>query len=255
MGINQITHDKIFALLKTMYPEEKCFVCGLNPYERATEKHNLFHLDRNDKNNDILNIMWICKSCTQLPELRKSSKLGDDYVSMNKASREKWIKFLIKRDGFNCQICKRSLDTVNKYIVDHIDNTEHNDKDDVIGGNLQLLCHPCNISKNPPYSNLGNLDVQYTASMKMFNTKSRLFSQWLWDRIQIDKSVGYDDAVESGAEICRCSTETIKRYIRPLCSSVGDFERAMDEYGQERIYEKGKSPKITYDFQKNQFNV
>lgn len=247
MGINGRKHDELFPILLKIYPEQKCMNCGKTPKEKKQSKHNIFHLDRNDKNNEIPNLIWLCHGCCGLSEFRKANLLGYDFVSMNPSSRLRWIEYLIEKNGQMCGICKEKLTDYAKIIIDHIDNTEHTDKDGIKGGNLQLLCRSCNTSKNPPYSDLKGMDQQFTAAMKIHRSRFRLFAQWLWDQIRVNGNISYDEAIDSGSYVCKCSTETIKRYLRTLCASKADFEISVNQFGNDTIYRRGLAPKMQYD--------
>jgi hypothetical protein len=65
---------------------------------------------------------------------------------LNTRQLEKWIPFLIMRDGKICSICKTPIEQLtSKVQIDHIDGNNENNPSD--GKNFQLSCARCNRKK------------------------------------------------------------------------------------------------------------
>lgn len=66
--------------------------------------------------------------------------------TLNSRQLEKWIPFLIARDGNQCMRCKKPINELDQKIqVDHVDGNNENNPSD--GTNFQLLCSQCNHKK------------------------------------------------------------------------------------------------------------
>jgi hypothetical protein len=163
---------------------------------------------------------------------------GDnDMCNMNSRESRKWFKFLRKRDGGFCQMCKISR-RKRKLVVDHIDNDNNHTYPD----NLQLLCYPCNYKKNPrlserePFDNVcvgvtnnhnTNNDHLSTIPTEIMINKDKEPKFIIHVKETIDKHGKWEerDLINSGAQIVGISPVTAMRYLNKLCSSAGIYMR------------------------------
>lgn len=75
-GTNKRTHDNNFNILRTMFPDEKCFNCFKTPSEIGIFKHEIHHIDGDDTNQDPLNLLWACHGCNHKADFRKTILIG-----------------------------------------------------------------------------------------------------------------------------------------------------------------------------------
>ena len=145
---------------------------------------------------------------------------------MNSRDRKRSYAILKERDGERCRICRRR-GNYQTLVIDHIDND--NDNNEL--WNLQLLCRLDNYFKNP--RSLGNQSTlcvsvdeadgpKVTTAEYEKNLRSEpMFRHWIYDFLKKHNEIEHTEAIDSGAEIVQCSQETIKRYLRKMCSKAG----------------------------------
>lgn len=169
-------------------------------------------------------------------------------TNMNSIQNEKWIPFLLARDGYICKGCQRPLNQLNtKVNIDHIDNNPYNNPDD--GSNYQLLCHPCNIRKGMNKIQDSLEDRPYTPEMKKNLKSEPKWVNWMINEMIQNHSVCYGEAIANGADLVNVSTETTKRYLKKRLGKDGLFELGWGKCksalcDETHIYEKGQSPKM-----------
>ena len=151
-----------------------------------------------------------------------------------------------KQGGEYCKKCGLTPDELRKWgrsepvlLLDHKDNNNKNNEPE----NHQLLCRSCNRIKNPHKPTI--LERSMTPEMSINKKSEPYFRNWLLGKIMEKGHVGYNDAVDSGAEECEVSIVTIKRYLRKCLSSAGMYELGWFQSGTVHIYAKGGAP--TYD--------
>lgn len=183
---------------------------------------------------------------------------------MNSRVRKRLYGILRDRDGERCRICRRRGNE-KSLVIDHLDN--NNDNNEL--SNLQLLCRRDNSRKNPrgparrkilsPVSvRVCELDTPQISSAEYSKNQEAepLFRHWLYDNVRTLGEIEYQEAIDCGAEIANCSQESVKRYIRKLCSSVGIM--LIEREADERIFirlRKAKSPRIQINTLENAFDT
>ena len=156
---------------------------------------------------------------------------------LNKKERDYYYPLIAQRDGEFCQLCQRTKDEV-KILEIHEIKYERPLKLE----NFKFLCHACNhlqtISKE-------NIDaVNATAEHKKNMVKEPYFRQWVLGKM-MENNYHYamDEIIDAGAYMVGVSTETIKRYLRPLCSEDGPFTKPIGwADGNLHIFVKGHEP-------------
>ena len=102
--------------------------------------------------------------------------------NLSSAQNEKWIPFLLARDGYYCRKCDLPLYKLNSKVnIDHIDNNLDNNPKD--GSNYQLLCHPCNIKKGMQNIQASIEDRPYTPEMKKNLRSEPKWINWMINRV------------------------------------------------------------------------
>jgi len=169
---------------------------------------------------------------------------------MNTQQTEKWIPFLIARDGAICNGCKKPLsELLTKVHIDHIDNNPDNNIED--GSNYQLLCLKCNTRKH--YRQIQGIEERpYTPEMKLNLKSEPKWVNFVVNEIYEHKNICKNEALSSGAEICNVSTETTKRYLRKRLGATGLFELGWGKCASQlcdetHVYFKGGAPKLEFD--------
>ncbi|MFZ1081961.1 MAG: HNH endonuclease signature motif containing protein [Candidatus Kryptoniota bacterium] len=143
---------------------------------------------------------------------------------MNGRDRKKWYAFLAKRDGEHCRKCGKA-GTSKTLIIDHIDNDNSNN----VPENFQLLCRSCNAKKNHRgKAKLKNQSIEIyeapTSKQIILNEKYKpKFCEYAERRVRQYGWVEMKDLISSGAQITGASTQTIERYLDPMCSTEGQF--------------------------------
>ena len=172
-----------------------------------------------------------------------------------------------KRDGHICKRCRKGPKTVGPLKVDHIDNDPHNNPKN--GKNWQLLCHACNIKKNPRgpgkrgirlrhkllylgreeqsknegqgASESADLRVRVlSAEMKKNVECEWRFREWLIETLTELQVMARSDATDGGAEhLTRLgysiTQQTTDRYLQKMTSFVGQVEVFTGEDGRRYI--------------------
>src|SRR5690242_10513692 len=127
--------------------------------------------------------------------------------NMNKRQHDYWYPQLMKKHhGEFCAGCgiHKIKTTEKRILIDHIDNNDtHNTLD-----NLQFLCRSCNRIKNPSKKFIPDKPMTYSEFKNLEGEPK--FRSWLFNYVLDNCRIEFDEAVDSGAEICELSTETIK---------------------------------------------
>ena len=152
--------------------------------------------------------------------------MGCDEVmgGLNKRTRDKLYKFLAKRDGEVCWICK--IPATEKQLVVHHKNNNNRDNRKK---NLRLLCRRCNYLANPRKKPVDIVCVSVSeewaehSELKENRRLEPLFRQWVWQKMNEKNPRRIDYIINAGAEHIGASTETTKRYIRKMTSDEGDY--------------------------------
>jgi len=140
--------------------------------------------------------------------------------------RDIWYPRMVKKQGGSfCKGCGRIVfkDKEPKAILDHINNKFINTEE-----NLQILCRSCNRIKNPRKKSNVNLPLTYS-EMKNIKIEYKLRGWLLKELAEREGSWDYWDAKASSAEKFHCSTETTRKYIDKLISSIGILD-LVDDY-------------------------
>ena len=145
---------------------------------------------------------------------------------MNGRTRKKLYDLLIKRDGPNCRCCG-ALESERQLIIDHRDNNNSNNNPD----NLQLLCRSCNYLKNPRGSERPvDMCVSHgwsrdLSEIEISRTKKPKFKKFVAKWVNEEREVPEEDLIYSGSESLDICPITDYRYLRPMCSRDGIYER------------------------------
>lgn len=158
--------------------------------------------------------------------------------NMNSTQRKYWYpKIVIKQGGEYCFGCGIDIEKMDEKLlmIDHIDN---NNKNNIIE-NLQLLCRACNRIKNPHRSQ--TFERAMTPEMLVNRKGEPRFRKWLFDFVLREHFIKWDEAINSGAEICQMSREAIKSYLFKCTSNAGIYDKVLeDEEGDKLVYFKGE---------------
>jgi hypothetical protein len=170
---------------------------------------------------------------------------------MNKRTRDKHYKIIANRDGERCKICGWKGDSKN-LVIDHIDNNNSNNE----LSNLQLLCRSDNNRKNPRGKGKLLSPMYVCVSSREFEEVKRAspemeknteaeptFRHWIFEELRERITLPIDEVIDSGAEVSHCSQETIKRYLRKICSPVGFAYLRPDGGGKKWILLKVQEKK------------
>ncbi len=160
--------------------------------------------------------------------------------NLNKTERDKFYVRLCERDGEFCQYCQRTKSEVGILEIHEI-RYERPLRID----NMKLFCHGCNHLNIFSKENINSVNA--TPEHKKNMVKEPYFRQWVLGKMY-ENNYHYplDEIIDSGAYTIGVSTETIKRYLRPLCSLDGPFTQAIAwADGALHIFVKGKEP--SYD--------
>lgn len=157
--------------------------------------------------------------------------------NLNKKEREKFYELLVQRDGEYCQLCGK---TKKEAAILEIHETKYDRPLQI--NNMKLLCHGCNHNPSLTKSEIYQRDP--TPEHKKNIEKEPFFRQWLYGKLlENNYHYPYDEVIDSGAYVCGVSTETIKRYLRPLMSDEGYLSKPMaSQSGELHVYIKGKEP-------------
>lgn len=151
-------------------------------------------------------------------------------ANMNGRTRKRLLGVLFNRDGSRCKWCGKELND-QAARIDHKDRDSANNNLD----NLQILCHQCNILKDPrragrfnPKRKQGIENVgerrRISAELERSKEAEPKFRRFLLQHIKNHGFISIDDAVYGGAEYAGCSTETSKKYLKKCTSVAGMFE-------------------------------
>lgn len=157
------------------------------------------------------------------------------------------VKRCIEEHGkLICDICKNEK-TERQLIIEHKDNDFLNWHPE----NLHLACQSCNIKKDPPYRNPGDIDnvrdgvrvfVQdllndeikpRTAEMQRNMRSEPAFISWLKREMNKKLRMELEDVINSGAHISEVSVDTTRRYLKKLTSRLGPYNIELDSSGMK----------------------
>jgi hypothetical protein len=150
---------------------------------------------------------------------------------MNKRTRDRLYPILVQRQhGEYCKICGNPGNK-STLKIEHLDNNNANNALE----NLRLACHPCNILKNPRGKSKKKLSPESmcaseitkedtkTATMVKNEESEPVFRRWLYGFVLDNGAISISDAVNTGAEIARCSQQAVRRYIGKVTSLAGMY--------------------------------
>lgn len=157
--------------------------------------------------------------------------------NLSKRERDWFYPQLIARDGEFCQLCHKTKSEVSLLEI-HETKYERPLKLE----NMRILCHGCNHLLSLRKERIESVNA--TPEHKKNMEKEPLFRNWILGLLQ-EHNFHYelDEIIDSGAYTIGVSVETIKRYLRPLCSSDGPFTKPIAwADGTLHIFMKGKEP-------------
>ena len=163
-----------------------------------------------------------------LIDKERGSKLGGEEVT-------KAYSFLSQLYGEQCCECGLIADDDHKLDIDHIDgNNKHH-----YWKNLQLLCHKCNCKKRSSIKSnrKGRIKIAITpklgdnARISLKSIYLISFLNFLESEFKVTNQYNYQDLLSDASLVCGfASEETIRRYLKQLCSKrFGIFEKFIDE--------------------------
>lgn len=158
---------------------------------------------------------------------------------MNSRERKKRYRFLVDRDGEMCRNCQ-IRGTKETLVIDHVNNDNSDNRPE----NLQLLCRRCNFLKNSGKRPVDNVSVcvceerPLPPEMEKNRRTEPKFRQWLFGKVLASGKIAYEEALNAGAEYVGASTETVKRYLRKMTSSEGNYVILNDANGYPYIHLK-----------------
>ena len=159
---------------------------------------------------------------------------------LNKRERDHFYHELCKRDGAFCQLCQKTESEVSILQIHEI-KYERPLKIE----NMKLLCPSCNRIDELSKEKIDTTNA--SAEHKKNLIKEPYFRQWIIGKMY-ENNYHYqlDEIIDSGAYVVGVSTETIKRYLHPLCSEEGPFSKPIAwADGNLHIFVKGREP--SYD--------
>ena len=152
--------------------------------------------------------------------------------------RKKAYQFLTLLYLEQCALCgkNRKQNNNKEFDIDHIDEKPFHH----YWKNLQLLCHSCNCKKRSKNKNKrkGRIKVGVSENIKDMKGDTKLrniyliqFLNYIESEFQDRIIYNYNDLITDASLVCGfCSEETIKRYMRQLCSNkLGIFEKIHEE--------------------------
>jgi len=148
---------------------------------------------------------------------------------MNGRTRKKFFGLLWRRDGPYCKCCGK-LAWERSLVIDHRDNDNSNNSPE----NHQLLCRSCNYLKNPrrPVDMcVRNSPPILHSSLSVNRDKEPKFREWVLEELErkgaVDgANISAEYVINTGAEKVGISPETVKKYLKKMCSTVGQLERS-----------------------------
>jgi hypothetical protein len=170
---------------------------------------------------------------------------------MNSRNRKKYFQLIVQRDGgAYCFIGGEPL-TYETAVIDHWDNDNSNNDLE----NLHLMCKSANAVKNPRGRDsrhkvlspvCGNVYVQIFENEHLRVNSLELlknmqaepdFKHWLFRKVVREGSVLFEDSLDEGAAVARCSQETIRRYLKKEVSKVRLYRVVLDAITKKKMVE------------------
>ncbi len=165
---------------------------------------------------------------------------------MSGRNRKKLFAMLKQRDGAYCFICGEPGDE-KTLVIDHADNDNSNNDP----SNLHLVCRAINAAKNPRksvrriQSSVGekeretliaiDCDQPQSAEFRKNLESEPAFRRWLFIEIWRKREIDYEDALDCGAAVARCSQQTIIRYLKKECSRVRLYKITVKSETKQRL--------------------
>lgn len=107
MSIGSNTRDKLRETLLRLWPKQNCFDCGRTPEQCGTEYHEIHHINGDDADHRLANIIWACHGCNHKLEYRKIKLQGREFTPEQKKSEErkpvfyKWLWDRIQQANYH----------------------------------------------------------------------------------------------------------------------------------------------------------
>ena len=156
---------------------------------------------------------------------------------LNKKERDYFYPLICQRDGEYCQLCQKTKDQVSILQIHELKYERPLRLD-----NMKLLCPSCNRISDLSKEKIDSVNA--TPEHKKNMVKEPYFRQWVLGKMY-ENNYHYelDEIIDSGSYIIGVSTETIKRYLKPLCSEEGCFSKPIAwADGNLHIFVKGHEP-------------
>jgi len=149
--------------------------------------------------------------------------------------RKKLFEQLVRRDGPVCFIGGES-GTAKTLLIDHLNNMNSDNR----LSNLHIMCRSMNVVKNPRHRSRKQSSV-YMEEAEPEKTRINSaefaknlqsepdFRHWLFAEVWRNGRVEWEEALDCGASIARCSQETIRRYLKKEASRVRPYRVVEDQ--------------------------
>lgn len=156
--------------------------------------------------------------------------------NLSKKERDLYYPLLVLRDGEFCQLCRKTKDE-----VDILEIHEVKYERPLNSSNMKLLCHGCNHKFPREIAEMTSREA--TPEHKVKILKEFEFRKWVWQTCKENNNhYSYDELINSGAYIFNLSTETTKRYLKPLMSLEGILSKPMMWQYDLHVFIKGHEP-------------
>ncbi len=156
--------------------------------------------------------------------------------NLSKKERDRFYPLLVHRDGEICQLCRKTIEESGMLVIHEIKYERPLSND-----NMKLLCLSCNRKLT---SKALNIQRDGSPEYKKNIEKEPLFRKFVTEKLlENNFHYSYDELIDSGAYRCDISTETAKRYMRPLMSEDGPLSKPMGaQNGELHVWIKGHEP-------------
>ncbi len=157
---------------------------------------------------------------------------------LNKKEIDIFYPILTQRDNEFCFSCGKSPQELG---VDKLEIHETRYERPLKSFNMKLYCHGCN--HTIPKEIVETMVRDATPEHRVKLLKEFQFRKWaLHECRENNNHYSYEELIDSGAYLFDLSTETVKRYMRPLMSKMGVFSKPMMWENDLHVFIKGHEP-------------
>lgn len=139
---------------------------------------------------------------------------------MNSKQIEKWVSFLIARDGYNCYSCKKPLSSSNnKAQIGHLDGNKENNPQD--GTNYGLLHEECNRYQYKKKLQETLSDRAMTPEMERREILRPIFLKEVSHRMNENHSCCLGEAIYDVSRVVGASVQFARNTVKQEVGSTG----------------------------------